>query len=87
MNDSPIVGRITRESGIAGQFALRVVTQYPGEPARTVRFYGNTYGGPIVMVTNGLGQVAVSQEVRDRIGSELTPEWVRAFFAPSAPWN
>ena len=85
----PQISAPTREAGIAGQYAYRTVVTYPGEPARTIRFYANVYGGPIVMVANGPRpvQYVISAQVRDRLGDTLTAEWVTAFFAPHAPWN
>jgi hypothetical protein len=83
----PTCTRPTREDGVAGQYAYRTVVAYPGEPSRTIRFYANVYGGPIVMVANGGPQYAISAQVRDRLGDTLTAEWVVAFFAPHAPWN
>lgn len=76
----PTIKSITRESGIAGQYAYRAVVQYPGEEPCAVRFVGSVYGAPIVMVTDS-GQTFVSRAVLDRIGRTLTPDWVRAFFA------
>lgn len=77
---APTVSAIRRESGIAGQYAYAATVAYPGEAAGVVRFVGSTYGGPIIMVTSSGHQVPVSSSVTDRIGSKLTPEWVRAFF-------
>ena len=78
--DRPEITNITRQSGIAGQFSLTASVRYPGEDFEDVTFVGNTYGGPIVMVLPSGAQTFVSREVTDRIGTELTKEWVRRFF-------
>jgi len=77
---NPTILNIKRHAGIAGQYSLSAVVQYDGEPAETVEFVGSVYGPPIVMVTPAGHQVYVSDSVISRIGSRLTPEWVRAFF-------
>lgn len=79
---APVVHSVKRRAGVAGQFQLDAVVQYPGEARSTVGFVGSVYGGPIVMVTPA-GQTWVSSRVTDRIGSELNAAWVRAFFAGS----
>ena len=79
----PDVLSIKRQAGIAGDYSLTASVQYPGEAPSSVTFIGSTYGGPIVMVMPAGQQVFVSQRVTDRIGSTLTPDWVRAFFAPT----
>lgn len=84
MSDAPTVTNVKRRNGVAGQFQISASVRYPGEAASTVTFVGDTYGGPIVMVTPDGHQIIVSSRVTDRIGSKLTPEWVRAFFAPQA---
>lgn len=76
----PTLGRIVRHSGVAGQFALSTSVTYPGERASVVTFTHSAFGGPIVMVTP-TWQLIVSREVTDRLGSQLTPEWVRTFFS------
>lgn len=74
-----IVGK--RKSGIAGEFSYTAQVTYEGEEPGYVTFTSSVYGPPIVMTTDTF-EVFVSQRVLDRIGSKLTPEWVRAFFAP-----
>lgn len=74
------VTNIYKVRGIAGQYAMRCTVQYPGEPAETLEFVGNVYGGPIVMVTPR-GQYFVSRDVTDRIGSTLNRKWVLDFFS------
>lgn len=78
--DDVKLGPITRESGVAGQFAYSVSVTYPGEDARTVRFVGSTYGGPIVMVTGTGMQTFVKDP--ERFGT-FCADWVRKFFAAS----
>jgi hypothetical protein len=84
MTDRDTVKSISRRiNGVAGEFAYRVTVSYPGEDDAVLTFQSSEYGPPIVMVTPGIpGGVFISQRVLDRIGSKLTPEWIRAFFAP-----
>jgi hypothetical protein len=79
-SSGPHIVSITRRNGVAGQYVLAAVVEYPGEGRSTVAFYGSTYGGPIVMETGVGSQVFVSAAVLDRIGHTLTESWVRAFF-------
>jgi hypothetical protein len=77
----PTLGRIVRHSGIAGQYALSVLVTYPGELGTVVTFTGSTYGGPIVMQWPGFPRgIFVADEVMDRCGRKLSPEWVRRFY-------
>lgn len=78
------VHSVTRSAGIAGQYSLTSVVEYPGEGRSSVVFVGSTYGGPIVMRTESGMEVFVSSDVLDRIGRTLTPAWVRAFFGGAA---
>jgi len=78
--DRPEIGHITRETGIAGQFSLTAAVRYPGEGFESVTFVGNVYGGPIIMILPSGTQTYVSREVTDRIGAELTKEWIARFF-------
>jgi hypothetical protein len=79
--DRPTLGRIVRHAGIAGQYALSVLVTYPGELGSVVTFTGSTYGGPIVMAFPGFARgLFVADDVIDRCGRELTPEWVRRFY-------
>ena len=74
----PKLGKIKRTNGIAGQVAYSTVVAYDGEPAEMVTFVGSIYGGAVVMVTERIGQVFVTDP--GRFG-EFGPEWVRRFFA------
>lgn len=82
--DGPRVLEVKRAAGIAGSFSYRVRVQYPGEAPEVSEFVGSVYGGPIVLVLPSGAQTFVSSRVTDRIGRELTPEWVARFFAPAA---
>lgn len=81
---APVVTRVKRTNGIAGQYAMTASVQYEGESAETITFVGSTYGGRPIMVTPNGTQTIVSRDVCDRIGSKLDEAWVRAFFAPKA---
>jgi len=71
-----------RQSGIAGEYAFSATVAYPDEPASVVTFKGSTFGGPIVMVTDGNPRgVFVSSRVTERIGAKLDAAWVERFFA------
>lgn len=78
---TPKVANVKRHAGIAGRYSVTAAVQYPGESAETVTFVGSVHGGPIVMVTDH-GQTFVSESVTARLGSKLTEQWVREFFAP-----
>jgi hypothetical protein len=84
MTDRDTVKSISRRiNGVAGEFAFRVTVSYPGEDDRIVTFQSSDYGPPIVMTTPAQPRgIFISRGVLDRIGSKLTPEWIRAFFAP-----
>lgn len=79
---TPTLGKITRQNGVAGQFAYTVPVTYAHEGAERhlVTFVGSVYGGRVVMVTPGGHQTFVSADVMERCGETLTPEWVRRFF-------
>lgn len=81
MTTTPTVTNIRRIPGIAGQYGYQADVQYPDEPKETIIFTGSAYGGPIVMVSPSGTQVFVSRAVIDRLGENLSPEWVRGFFA------
>ena len=82
---APTVTVSRRRNVIAGEFRYTATVTYPGEPPEKVTFQSSDYGPPIVMLTAGMpGGVFVSGRVLDRIGSKLTPEWVRAFFGAPA---
>ena len=78
---APTVLSVKRRNGVAGAFELVASVQYLGESPESVTFVGSAYGAPIVMVLPSGLQTFVSRDVTDRIGSELTPEWVARFFA------
>lgn len=77
---TPLVNDIKRDPGIAGQYSITARVIYPGELPETITFVGSSYGGPIVMITPSGQQVFVSRAVTDRLGEQLSPEWVRGFF-------
>ena len=74
----PTVTNIRKHKGIAGQFSVTATVQYPCESPDTIEFVGSTYGGPVVMVTNGGNQTFVTNP--ERFGKFGT-EWVKRFFA------
>lgn len=80
--DTPVIHAITRVNGVAGQYAYVVRLTYPGQAPDSVTLTSNVSGGPIVLGSSSGMQVFVSRDVLDRIGSVLTPDWVRAFFGP-----
>ncbi len=88
MTSHPTVTGIRRVPGIAGQYAYRFVTTYPGEEPQPGSFIHNTYGGPIFIVLPSGAQVIVADRVRARLAPHLNhrglicPDWVRAFFGP-----
>lgn len=69
---------IKRSNGIAGQVQYTATVQYEGEEPRTVSFVGNTFGGPVVMITGPGIQTFVSHH--ERFGP-FGAAWVRNFFA------
>lgn len=77
MSDQPTVTNVRRHAGIAGQFAISAEVTYPGEDARTVEFVGSTYGGPVIMRTNGV-ETFVSDAGRFGTFGRV---WVQRFFA------
>lgn len=86
MTDAPVVTDIKRVNGVADQVGYTATVTYEGEDPSLVTFTGSVHGGPIVMVTPGNPRgVFVSNRVTERIGSTLSPEWVRQFFAPREP--
>lgn len=76
MNETPTLGKISRQAGIAGQISYSVPVTYSDEPTSTVQFVGSVYGGPVVMVTPA-SQTFVTDP--NRFG-KFGPEWVRRFF-------
>ena len=75
---APILGKIVRHSGVAGQLAYSVAVTYSGEGATVVTFTSSTYGGPVVMVTPGTPRGVFVTDA-GRFG-EFGPSWVRRFF-------
>lgn len=77
----PVVEKVLRQNGIAGQFSVVVAVRYPEEETRLVTFVGSTYGGPVVMVTENGSQLFVTDPSRfGEFGSEPA-DWVKRFFA------
>jgi hypothetical protein len=74
---SPVLTKMFRRKGVAGQFAVQVTVTYPGEASRIVEFVGSSYGGPVLMVTDH-GETWVTDP--GRFG-DFGKEWVRRFFA------
>lgn len=67
--------------GVAGAIQATATVAYPGEESSTVRFYGSSYGGPVLMRSGAL-TVWVDGSVSARCGGILSADWVRRFFAP-----
>lgn len=78
-DNTPTLGPIRKESGVAGQVAYSVAVTYPGETQAVARFVGSVWGGPVVMVMPSGAQVYVTDP--ERFGP-FGPEWVRRFFGP-----
>lgn len=85
-----LIHTIKRTVGVADQFAVTARVSYPGydERINPVTFVQSLHGGPIVMVCapsegeRGRDiQAFVAEAVKDRLGHELTEDWVREFFA------
>ena len=78
---APLVEKVKRHPGIAGQFSVSALVTYPGESAQAVSFAGSSFGGPVVMVTDMWGQQVVADP--DRFGSfSADPvSWIHAFYA------
>lgn len=76
---NPTILNIKRNNGIAGQYSYKVVIQYIDENPSTVEFVGNTYGGPIVFITESGRQVFVNNP--ERFGSQLNKSWITRFFS------
>ena len=80
---APTLGKITREVGLAGQYAYSVPVTYPSEPTKIVSFVGWHGSRTVVMVT-GHGhaeQTYVTPNVVRRCGGTLSPDWIREFFS------
>jgi hypothetical protein len=74
------VWNLTKHAGIAGQFSVSAIVQYPDEPAERIEFVGSVYGGPVVMVLPSGNQTFVSDPARFGEFSESATTWVRRFF-------
>lgn len=74
----PVIQKITKASGVAGQVQYTAVVEYPEEAPSTVAFVGNTLGGPVVMITESGHQTFVTAP--ERFG-KFGESWVRSFFA------
>jgi hypothetical protein len=79
MSDKPRIYHVRKRAGIAGQFAVDARVGYPDEAPRDVSFVGSTYGGPVVMQSDGR-ETFVSDP--GRFG-EFGTDWVRRFFDAS----
>jgi hypothetical protein len=77
MSNSPHIYHVKQHRGIAGQFSVTARVGYQGEAPREVTFTGSSYGGPVVMSSNGQ-EVFVTDP--GRFG-EFSKGWVRRFFA------
>lgn len=76
---NPTIHNLRKRAGIAGQFAVSADVEYPDEPRRSVTFVGSTYGGPVLMQTDGRETFVTAP---DRFGKFGT-DWVRRFFEAS----
>lgn len=78
---APVVERITTNSnGLAGQIAYTAHVRY-GEEVQYVSFASSRHGGPVVMVTENMPAVFVTEP--ERFG-RLSPRWVRRFYGEEA---
>lgn len=77
-DQSPVIGKIKRTGGIAGQIEYSVSVTYPDEETFTASFIGSVYGGPVVAIHPGGHETFVTDP--GRFG-EFGVEWVRRFFA------
>lgn len=85
MSDSPTVAIGPRQNVMAGEYRYAVTVTYAGESPARVTFQSSVYGAPIVMMSEGMpAGVFVSESVLARCGRQLTPAWIRAFFAGGA---
>lgn len=77
----PVIGKIKKINGVAGQFQYNVEVTYEGEPTSIYGFVGSVYGGRVVAISPSGYQVFVHQDVMDRCGSVLNPSWIKEYFA------
>lgn len=73
----PVVDKVTKHAGVAGQFSVTAQVTYEGEPPATIEFVGSVYGGPVIMITPGGAQHFVSDPGRH---GEFGTAWVKRFF-------
>ena len=69
---------VKKTAGLAGQVRYTAVVRYPGEDNSTVSFVGSSYGGPVVMITEGWPD-GIFVTDPGRFGT-FGPEWVKRFF-------
>ena len=72
------IGKITKQSGVAGQVSYSVPVTYEDEDTHDVTFVGYRDGGPVVMILEGGAQTFVTDP--GRFGT-FGPDWVRRFFS------
>jgi hypothetical protein len=75
---APIVTEVKKRAGIAGQYSVTAMVEYPGESPQPIEFVGSVYGGPVVMVLPSGVQTFVSDPGRH---GEFGTKWVERFFA------
>jgi len=80
--DRPVLGKIKRSNGVAGQVSYTVEVTYPDEDTSPVTFVGSVYGGPVVMLTESMPEGVFVNDV-ERFGV-FGPDWVRRFFSNKA---
>lgn len=83
MTLAPIIGQMTKRSGVAGEIVVTAEVKYPGEPLVTVRFHGSAYGSPVVLDHPSIGQMFVTDPTRFGVFGDNPYRWVRAFYAAS----
>jgi hypothetical protein len=76
MSEAAHIYFVRKQAGIAGQFAVNARVGYEDEPPRDVTFVGSTYGGPVVMKTDGIETFVTDP---GRFG-EFGVKWVERFF-------
>lgn len=80
MSDTrPVVDKITRKDGLAGQIAYTATVHYPGSPLSQTTFVGSMYGGPVVIIVDH-GQEQFFVDDPGRFGP-FGEEWVRRFYS------
>lgn len=74
----PMIDRIKRHNGVAGQFSYTVEVTYPGEDTTKLEFVGHAYGDSVIMCLPTGAQIYVWDP--SRFGDTLSPTWVKNFF-------